>query len=76
MTRVLVIALVVAACSKSKVKECDDLIALGEKVARCEQISPASRKIVGESIDQMRKAMKVIEDLGDQAPKDQLDSFF
>jgi hypothetical protein len=74
MKRALLVALVLAACSKTKVKECDDLVALAEKIEKCEKIPAESRTQITTGIDQIRKALKMLEDVGDQAPREQLEA--
>ena len=74
MKRAVLIALVLVGCSKTKVKECDDLVALAEKIERCEKIPADSRKQLAVSIDTIRKTLKALEDIGDQAPKEQLEA--
>ena len=72
----LSIALVLAAtgCKKTRVTECDDLLALGDKIQKCELIPEGSRQSIKTNMDQMRNALKMLEDVGDQAPKEQLES--
>jgi hypothetical protein len=75
MNRFLLIAAIAAlGCSKTRVKECDDLVSLAEKIENCEKIPPESRKSITGGIDQIRKALKMLEDVGDQAPKEQLEA--
>jgi hypothetical protein len=75
MKRAIMIALVVlASCSKTRVKECDDLVALAEKIEKCEKIPADSRANITGGIEQIRKALKMLEDVGDQAPKEQLEA--
>ena len=71
---VLAAALSLAACKKTRVKQCDDLLALGEKIEKCEKIPADSRKSMTSGIESMRKALKTLEDVGDQAPQSQLDA--
>ena len=73
MKRALLLALMIAGCSKTKVKECDDLVALAEKIEKCENIPADDRKELALTVDTIRKALKVLEDVGDQAPKEQLE---
>ena len=74
MKRALLIALVLAGCSKStRVKQCDELLAVGEKIQNCETIPESSRGSIKTSMDSMRNALKMLEDVGDQAPKSQLE---
>jgi hypothetical protein len=61
-------------CSKTRVTECDDLVSLAEKIENCEKIPPENRKSITGGIDQIRKALKMLEDVGDQAPKEQLEA--
>ena len=74
MKRALLVALVLAGCSKTKVKECDDLVALAEKIEKCEKIPADNRTQITSGIEQIRKALKMLEDVGDQAPKEQLEA--
>ena len=74
MKRALLVALVLAGCSKTRVKECEDLVALAEKIEKCEKIPAESRQRMAGNIEQIRKALKVVEDVGDQAPKEQLET--
>lgn len=67
-------ALSLGACKKTRVKQCDDLVALGEKIEKCEKIPADSRQSVTSGIASMKKALKTLEDVGDQAPQSQLDS--
>ena len=70
---VLLVASTLGACKKTRVKECDDLVALAEKIEKCEKIPPESRKAMTAGIEQIRSALKTLEDVGDQAPKEQLE---
>ena len=74
MKRALLVALVIAGCSKTKVQECDDLVALAEKIEKCEKIPADNRAQITGGIEQIRKALKMLEDVGDQAPKEQLEA--
>jgi uracil phosphoribosyltransferase len=73
MKRAALIALVLASCSKTKVKECEDLVAVAEKIEKCEKIPAASRASITQGVGQIRNALKMLEDVGDQAPKEQLE---
>ena len=72
MKRLLVLVALVG-CSKTRVKDCDDLVALAEKIEKCEKIPAESRKSITMGIDQIRNALKMLEEVGDQAPKEQLE---
>jgi hypothetical protein len=72
--RALLIAFVIAGCSKTRVKECDDLVALAEKIETCAKIPADSRKGITAGVAQIRKALKMLEDVGDQAPEEQLEA--
>ena len=74
MKRALLIALVIAGCSTTREKQCDDLVALAEKIEKCEKIPADSRKGITGGVEQIRKALKMLEDVGDQAPKEQLEA--
>ena len=73
MKKVLLAALLVAGCSKTKIKECEALVSTAEKIEKCEKIPADSRAEIKRGVVQIKEALKVLEDVGDQAPKDQLD---
>lgn len=62
----------VAGCKKNKVKECEDLVALAEKIQKCDKIPEASRTAISSSVSSIKNALKTLEDAG-EAPKEQLD---
>lgn len=62
-----------AACSKTKIKECEDFVRTAEKIEKCEKLPASSREDMKQGIKQIKDALKVIEDVGDQAPKEQLE---
>jgi hypothetical protein len=71
---VLVAIPLVAGCGKkTKVKECEDLVALAEKIQKCEQIPEASRTSISSGVASIKNALKTLEDVGDQAPKEQIE---
>ena len=70
----LVAAILIAgACSKTKVKECEALVSTAEKIEKCEKIPAENRADIKRGVEQIRTALKMLEDVGDQAPKSQLD---
>src|SRR5262245_33004590 len=72
---ITMIAVFAIGCSsKTRIKECDDFVAVAEKLEKCEQIPAASRTSITCAVDQVRKMLKLLEDVGDQAPKSQLDT--
>ena len=75
MKHILFIALLSSSlgCSKTKVKECEALVATAEKIQKCEKIPPESRKSIKDGVETIRSALKMLEDVGDEAPKEQLD---
>lgn len=72
--KALLAALVLcAACSKTKIKECEEFVRLAEKIEKCEKLPASSRQSMTSAIKTMKGALKQIEDVGDQATKEQLD---
>jgi molecular chaperone DnaK (HSP70) len=64
----------VAGCGKkTKVKECEDLVALAEKIQKCDKIPEASRTAISSGVSSIKNALKTLEDVGDQAPKEQIE---
>ena len=70
----LAVPLATAGCGKkTKVKECEDLVALAEKIEKCDKIPEGSRKSITSGVQSIKSALKTLEDVGDQAPKEQLE---
>jgi hypothetical protein len=73
MKKLLLLLLVVAACKKTKIPECEDLVKTAEKIEKCEKIPADKRAEIRTGTDQIRNALKLLEDVGDQAEQSQLD---
>ena len=74
MNKLILLALLAAAaCSKTKIKECEALVSTAEKIEKCDKVPAENRTQIKQGVEQIRTALKMLEDVGDQAPKDQLE---
>ena len=74
MKRALLLLVVFAGCGKkTHIPECEALLKTAEKIEKCEKIPADKRDDIKKGTESIRKALKLLEDVGDQAEKSQLD---
>jgi hypothetical protein len=73
MRFVLALALV-AGCSKTRIKECDDFVRTAEAIARCETLPQSTRESMKRPLAMIKSSLQGIDDLGDQVTKAQLEA--
>ncbi len=74
MNKALLVVLLAAGCSKTKIPECEELVKTAEKLEKCEKIPAENKKEISQGVKQIKSALKMLEDVGDQAEKSQLDT--
>jgi hypothetical protein len=71
----ILVALGLAGCSKTTtVKQCEELVSLGDKIGACATLPEASRTSIKSSMETMRNALKALDGAGGKVNQDQLDS--
>jgi hypothetical protein len=73
MKNIVFACLLVMGCGKTKIKECEALVVTAQKIEKCDKIPASNRQEISRGVSQIKEALKVLEDVGDQAPKDQLE---
>ena len=61
-------------CKKNKVTECDEFVKTVEKIAKCDKVDASARTQMESSAKQIKDALKIIEDAGNDAPADMLET--
>lgn len=71
----VLVALGLIGCGKSTtVKQCEELVSVGDKISACATISASSRASIKSGMESMRNALEALDGAGGKVSEDQLDS--